>query len=322
MLGHPTLVLVSDTTVLADAIEAGLLNSGFLIRRVNSADAALEALRGPEVSIAILDAEIPGMAIEQLLADIHAGSGDRRFPIVLIADEGISEWKNLLEEGAIDDLCPKLLPPFHWRARVEIALRTFRRARELNDLRTNIALNRGIDPPTGLYNRTALLSMLFRETDRVQRMNTPLSVMRFDIGDVAQWQSRMGAGCDNVLKQVAERVQRLLRSYDLFARVCSAGFVLGLPGCTPVNAAALAERILEEVFHVPFRSGTASVRLTACFGIAPSYGRSPLIVLRDAERALEAATASGSEKIRSAGDCAAKKVCSASAAEARNRQTG
>ena len=255
----------------------------------------------------MLDAELPGMAIEHLLAGIHASSDERHFAIVLIADEEIPGWKDRLAEGAIDDLCPRILPPFHWRARVEIALRTFRQARELEHLRASMALNRGVDPRTGLHNRAALLSMLFRETDRVQRMNTPLSIMRFDVGEVAQWQARVSAaGSDDVLKQVAERVQRLLRSYDLFARVCSAGFVLGLPGCTPINAATLAERIREEVFRVPFRSGGATIRLTACFGIAPSHGRSPLIVLREAEQALEAARASRPDEIRSARDCAGK----------------
>src|SRR5205085_1438280 len=86
----------------------------------------------------------------------------------------------------------------------------------------------------------------------------------------------------------------------------TAGFVLGLPGCAPVNAVSLAERIRAEVFSSPFVAGgpiRAGVRLTACFGIASSYGRSPLIVLREAEQALRAAKAAGQEEIRSARDC-------------------
>src|SRR5215472_7268645 len=192
MFAHPTIVLASGSTALADAILAGLLDSGLAIRRVSSAAAVLEALPHREVSLAMLDAELPGMAIGPMLASIHAGNDERRFPIVLIADAEIPDWNDRLVEGAIDDLCPKVLSPFHWRARVEIVLRTFQQMRELHHLRTSFTPNRGIDRPTGLYNRAAFLSMLFRETDRVQRMNTTLSVMRFDIGDIAQCQARLG----------------------------------------------------------------------------------------------------------------------------------
>jgi hypothetical protein len=41
-----------------------------------------------------------------------------------------------------------------------------------------------------------------------------------------------------------------------------------------------------------------AIRLSACFGIAASHGRSPLVVLREAEKALEWAKAAGPESIQ------------------------
>ena len=74
----------------------------------------------------------------------------------------------------------------------------------------------------------ALLSMLFRETDRVQRMSTSLSLMLFEIDDGAHQEAHLGAAdCEDLLRQAVGRVQRLLRSYDLFGRVGAAGFALG-----------------------------------------------------------------------------------------------
>ena len=37
-------------------------------------------------------------------------------------------------------------------------------------------MNNQMDALTGVYNRTTLLSIFFRETDRAQRMNTPLAL--------------------------------------------------------------------------------------------------------------------------------------------------
>jgi two-component system cell cycle response regulator len=298
---HPKILLVSHSMNLAAAIEASLLSSKFRVCRAESAEAALDAMLGIDLPwLVLLDAETPGMPLHQLLAAIHAADEERRFAVVLIAEEEFPGWQELVYQQVIDDLLPKHISPFHLRARLEMVLQTFRKMRDVAELQASTALNHDFDVVTGLYHRAGLLSMLFRETDRVQRMKTPLSVMRFDIGDCEDRQVRLGReSWENILKQAVERVQRLLRTYDLFGRLGSGGFVLGLPGCTPVNAACLAERIRDDVFQISFRAGKAAARLTACFGIAPSHGRSPLIVLRDAEQAVEAAETAGPGEIRS-----------------------
>jgi two-component system, cell cycle response regulator len=130
-------------------------------------------------------------------------------------------------------------------------------------------------------------------------MKALLCLMLVGVDDFAHWNARFGpAGCDEFLTQVVERVRRLLRSYDLFGRAGQAEYVLALPGCGPVSAVSLAERIRSEVFTIPFCISRGSVRLTASYGIAPSDGRSPVVVLRDAEQALLSARASGPESIR------------------------
>jgi diguanylate cyclase (GGDEF)-like protein len=132
-------------------------------------------------------------------------------------------------------------------------------------------------------------------------MNSSLCNLLFDIDDFGHWNSVLGnSSCDQILVGVVERVARLLRSYDLLGRVGKDEFLAGLPGCTAVNAVLLAERIRNEVFAVPFSVGGSAVRLTACFGIAPSNGRSPIVVLREAEEALRMARACGPETIQCA----------------------
>jgi two-component system, cell cycle response regulator len=149
-----------------------------------------------------------------------------------------------------------------------------------------------------------MLALLFRETDRVQRMNTSLCLVVFDIDDFGHWNSRLGAEvCDELLAQIAVRTQRLLRSYDILGRTGDDEFLVGLPGCTALNAVLLAERMRAEVFANPFHVGGKAIRLSACFAVAASQGRSPVVVLREAEEALAEAKRSGPETIQCAGEC-------------------
>jgi diguanylate cyclase (GGDEF)-like protein len=147
----------------------------------------------------------------------------------------------------------------------------------------------------GVSSRDALLDMLFRETDRVQRIKTPLSLIVFKLDETACFGSREAI---SVLGELAERMQRLLRSYDIFGRIAEITFALGLPGCALANAVSLAHRIRAEVFSMPYRVSGASLQLTASFGVAPSLGRSPLIVLREAIQAMQSATCTGSGEIQ------------------------
>jgi diguanylate cyclase (GGDEF)-like protein len=148
-----------------------------------------------------------------------------------------------------------------------------------------------------------MLSMLFRETDRVQRMKNSLCVILFDIDDFGHWNSRLGTeACDELLCQVATRATHLLRSYDMLGRPGKDEFLMALPGCSSVNAVLMAERLRVDVFSAPFRVGGDAIRLSACFGIANSLGRSPVVVLREAEQALLIAKATGPESIQCAGD--------------------
>ena len=155
-----------------------------------------------------------------------------------------------------------------------------------------------VDPLTQVYNRSALLSMLFLETDRAQRMKTPLCLLLLDIDGFGRWNSQLGkVTCDDVLRQVVERLRRLLRSYDLLGRVGGDEFLIVLPGCSATDALLLAERAQTEVFREPFHVAGEVLRLSACFGVAASEGRSPVVVLREAQTALQQAKQQGPESI-------------------------
>jgi diguanylate cyclase (GGDEF)-like protein len=145
------------------------------------------------------------------------------------------------------------------------------------------------DQLTGVYNRSGMLSMLFRETDRVQRMGTPLCLLVFELDDFG----RVVPGArDDLLRETARRVSRLLRSYDVLGRIGDERFLAILPGCKTAEATRLAERLRRDAFTTPFRVAGEAIRLSACFATATSDGRSPVVVLREAEFGLQEARAS------------------------------
>jgi diguanylate cyclase (GGDEF)-like protein len=301
----PTYLLASAEPALLKALEPVMTAAGGQVEVYFSAETALPALIAPHPpALAVLDANLTGMEIGQLLASTRTEATGRRFPIVLISDTVTQEWIDRLAEGVIDDLIPRQTDPAFLRVRLETVQRNHRRARELELLREAAALNAQMDHLTGVYNRETMLSMMFRETDRVQRMKSSLCMILFDIDDFGHWNTRLGAdACDELLCQVVARTARLLRSYDLLGRVGKDEFLVALPGCSSVNAVLMAERLRIDVFAEPYRLGGEAIRLSACFGIAASMGRSPMVVLREAEEALQVAKDDGPESIHSAGDC-------------------
>ncbi len=296
----PTFLLASPEPALLAAIEPILSAAGERVEVVLSAQAALASMTAPlPPGLALLDESLHGMPIGQLIAAARAQSAGALFPIVLIADTVTEAWIDRLAEGAIDDLILRSTESSYWQLRIDLVLRNHRLARELETLRDSSIRNAQLDRLTGVYNREALLATLFRETDRAQRMNSSIAMVLFDIDDFGHWNSRLGAdACDELLCQVASRTAALLRSYDVLGRPGKDEFLIALPSCSPANAIAMAERLRVEVFSSPFRVAGEAIRLSACFGIAASRGRSPVVVLREAEKALEWAKAAGPESIQ------------------------
>jgi diguanylate cyclase (GGDEF)-like protein len=298
------LLLASPDPTLLTAVEPELLASGARVKVVFTAQAVLDAMSAANPpDLVLLDGSIPGLPFGQLLATLRADHSTDSFPIVLITDVVTEDALVRISEGIVDDLILRSCPPAYWRLRVDHVFRLRHAMLELDLLRESTVSSAQMDRLTGVYNREALLSMLFRETDRVQRLNSPLCVVLLDIDDFGHWNSRLGTeACDELLRMVVGRTSRLLRSYDLLGRPGQDEFLLVLPGCATENALLLADRLRMDVFSTPFQVGGESIRLSACFGVAVSRGRSPVVVLREAERALQRAREEGPESIQIFGD--------------------
>jgi len=297
-------LLASPDPAVLSTVKPVLLSYGVQVNVVTDGPAALAALTADcTPAFAVLDMSLPNVEMGQLLAQARSLGTGKEFPIVLISDTVTQECSDRLVEGIVEDLILRGAQPSYWKLRIDQVLRTQRIGRELDALREVSVTQLQTDRLTGVYNREAMLSMMFRETDRVQRLNSSLCIILLDVDDFGHWNERLGAAaCDELLCKVVERTSRILRSYDVLGRPGKDEFLLMLPGCTTVNAVMLAERLRLDVFSNPFRVGSDCIRLSACFGVASSMGRSPVVVLREAEQALQWAKEAGPESIEYFGD--------------------
>ena len=149
-----------------------------------------------------------------------------------------------------------------------------------------------------LLSRDALISALFCETDRAQRMNTPLSVLCVEIERGAALRARFGPDAfDSALGEIVSRISKILRCYDSLGRMDATGVMVLLPGCTRANAVRFADRLRLQEFQAAVQISGTEVSLALSYGVAESRGRSPLVVMQEAEEELRRARAKAESEI-------------------------
>lgn len=306
-------LLVSSDHELTEQVRTHLESFSSEFEHVPSEAAAIELLGSPRndrsaTGLMFLDARLPAVANGHLLAAIHELGIRRRWAMALIVDQVSDDWIARLREGVVDVIVPRDSNNEAWKIHVNTMQRGHSLLCELEQIREASPIEVKHDPVTGTLNRETMLTVLFRETDRVQRLQGILSAILFSVDDFDRLKDIIGRdGADQLIREVARRASRMLRTYDALGRQGSDEFLLALPGCSVINAMMIAERMRIEVFGEPFwvrnsRLETLELRVSACFGIATSRGRSPMVLIREAEQALRHAQELGPDTMHGANE--------------------
>lgn len=118
--------------------------------------------------------------------------------------------------------------------------------------RERIILNGLTDALTGYYNRAYLERRLQEEISRAARYQQPLSCLFLDIDFFKRVNDNYGHACgDQVLREVARRVQTQLRASDIPTRFGGEEFTILLPQTTSREALLLGERIRLQIQDTP-----------------------------------------------------------------------
>ncbi len=125
------------------------------------------------------------------------------------------------------------------------------------------------DGLTEVFNQRKFQEEGARELARALRHVRPLTLVLFDIDHFKRVNDTHGHLCgDAVLKQIAARVNGLLRPEQIFARVGGEEFAVLCPETDFEGAAALAEKMRAIFEEAPFECGSVPIPVTCSFGVA------------------------------------------------------
>jgi two-component system cell cycle response regulator len=253
--------------------------------------------------MALLSSSLPKITGLEVGLEIRRRSRRRQLWLMLMSGNPNADEVIMATNAGIDEFLAKPVDFQDLRMRIRTGERVQSLYSELSDSAMAMEFHCTHDALTGTWRREAILDLIFKETDRVQRLQTPVSLLLLDADGFGGLNQKYSSNvADTLLKLLANRLRRQMRSYDTLGRYAEDEFVVMLPGCGIAEATAKAERIRLSVAKRPFIVNGIAIPMTICLGIAVSSGRSPLIVLREAERALALAKQQGPNIMRIAGE--------------------
>lgn len=156
------------------------------------------------------------------------------------------------------------------------------------------------DVLTGLHNRRYLEGKMLEERTRSARYGTVVSLVIIDIDHFKRVNDTLGhlAG-DEVLRQVASRIQSHVRACDTVARYGGEEFVLVLPETEENGAKVVASRLLQAVRQTPVTYGEIPVAVTISAGVCQwvDMAMEQSAAIERADRALYCAKEQGRDRV-------------------------
>jgi diguanylate cyclase (GGDEF)-like protein len=124
-----------------------------------------------------------------------------------------------------------------------------------------------IDPLTGMLNRNALQTRIAELSQQAAILREPVALIVGDLDHFKAINDGHGhAAGDAVLKDVAYRMRKSLRAYDLAYRLGGEEFLVVLPGAGTEQAAEVAEALRRAIGDEPI----AGLLVTISFGVSAS----------------------------------------------------
>ena len=268
-------ILVADPDRRAAGVLTWLLaEQGFDATVAHPPRAVDQTLRWLTPDLLLIDGDDPELAeiVKRVRRD------DRFSKMRIIAGTRSDHGAVRIPDGA-DDCVAKPYRAVEVLIRVRAQLRAaeeLARARTaFETLETTIADNRRLmalattDPLTRALNRRALADRLSIEMDRARRYASELAILLIDIDFFKRINDTAGhlVG-DEVLRQVASRVQSAVRTVDIVARYGGEEFVVILPETSPTGAMTFADRLRMGIESHEFPVGEGIVRLTVSIGVS------------------------------------------------------
>jgi two-component system cell cycle response regulator len=186
------------------------------------------------------------------------------------------------------------------RVRTQIKKRRYtERLRDNVQTSIELAITDGL---TGLFNRRYMETHLGTLVEQAAARSKPISVLVIDIDYFKAINDGYGhdAG-DDVLREFALRIRKVIRNIDLACRYGGEEFVIVMPETDMAVATIVAERLRRRIATEPFviQQGARSLDVTISIGIAAlsDAGDNAAAILKRADQALYRAKRDGRNRV-------------------------
>ncbi|MFK8137117.1 MAG: diguanylate cyclase [Bdellovibrionales bacterium] len=282
------IMVVEDDLLTAEVIVECLTKAGYLVKRTDSAEEALQSLEDWEPHLVLTDHDMPGMTGAEMLTRLRL---EKNYVTVMFLSGRVDEKTIVgsLSAGA-DDYIKKPFSMKELVARVKVCLRNNDIRRELEQKNLILQEMVDIDDLTGLYNMRSIYKRIDEELSRSQRReeNTALIMMDMDnFKNVNDNNDHLFGSF--VLQEVGSIIMNNLRAYDFAARFGGDEFLVCLSGTNHNGAVAFCERLRQVIENYEFRDGSSFIRLTCSLGLAITDGKEKMdarSLVRKADHAL------------------------------------
>ncbi|SHJ65852.1 two-component system, cell cycle response regulator [Palleronia salina] len=283
-------------TAMARALRRRSVDEVTLMTPTDAISASEEAERAPEVFL--LCPAIDSESTLTLIAELRSRRGARRASIAAQYEPGDRAFAARALDQGVNGVIRSDASPEELNLRI---LRHIRIKRQTDALRDSVDANLMMaahDPLTGLFNRRYGMRYLSNLAKQPHSQDRGYGQILMDVDLFKTVNDTHGhAAGDQVLRQIARRLQDNVREGDLLARYGGEEFLVALPDCSIEEARIAAERLRVAICGAPMTlPGGSRIQVTLSIGVA--CGReAPDALLERADRALYAAKAAGRNRV-------------------------
>ncbi|WP_410499423.1 EAL domain-containing protein [Chitinibacter sp. S2-10] len=152
------------------------------------------------------------------------------------------------------------------------------------------------DALTGLYNRHRFQQELERMVSEADRRQQTMALVFFDLDEFKHVNDSFGhAVGDELLKTIAQEINKQVRRHEVFSRLGGDEFAILLPECSEQEVSKLADRVVNTISQIQFMAGTHPMRPSSSVGVAlyPLHAENSTELVAHADSAMYQAKAAG-----------------------------
>jgi diguanylate cyclase (GGDEF)-like protein len=297
------ILIAEDDAMSRLMLTRALERSGYEVVNVENGLRALEELELEDPPrLALLDWMMPYKDGAEVCQEVRLKKGRAyTYLILLSSKESKKEVVQGLEAGA-DDYLTKPFDPEELKARLRAGERILELEDRLVEARESMRFRATHDLLTSLWNRAVIVDLTSREIHRSRREQTCTAIMLCDIDHFKLVNDQYGhATGDDVLREVARRLQHSVRSYDMVGRYGGEEFLVILNKCDPHSAEGRAENLRATICGKPIPARSNNLTISISIGLVLSTefaGRNVDELIQEADTALYAAKAAGRNCVR------------------------